>query len=293
MIKGLGQFLQRTRTHQGLCYKHFLPSQNQIRAMVLNALGIMTIHSKVNSFAALAGASLIAFGFGPIPFTDTVLPRATWYEYCVSVLPILPLLIVTLCLLSHRHIPAILAIVLALLVAVIGGLITLVLLALSGAGTEMVTLHGTALTVTISSCIVLASTCGRIVKIIASGLFLLTVCAGLWSLAMAPFAYAKASEIASERSFCIAAHSPVERELTSLLGLRGFSFYTTLSGYKLGDAWYFHGLLLVDDGDDLEVYNWSPRSMSFNRLDEPRLMIASPFKACQPRDDFLKNLPVI
>jgi len=253
----------------------------------------MEVPSKTHIYPALVGAGIIALGFMPIPLTDPILPRATWLEYCISVLPFLPVLILTFASLSNRRIPAVLAIVLALLVAVAGGLLTLFLSAFSGAGTEMVTIHGSTLTIALSTSILLMSACEKMTKTVASSLFLLPVLAGLWSLAMVPVGYAKATEISAARPFCIAAHSPIERELTSLLGLRGLSFYTTSSGYKLGDSWYFHGLLLVDDSEDLEVYNWSPRSMTFRRLERPRSMIARPLTACQPRADFLAKLPII
>ena len=77
------------------------------------------------------------------------------------------------------------------------------------------------------------------------------------------------------------------------MGLRGFSFYTTLSGYKVGDTWYFHGVLLVDGSDGMEVYNWSPQSMNFHELENPGRMLVSPLNACLPREDFLQNLPVV
>lgn len=241
--------------------------------------------------AALIGAAVIAFGFIPIPLTDSQLPSATWPEYSISILPLLPFLILVLPFFSHGRIPVLLAVILTGLIAGVGGLLTFILLAFSGGGTEIVTMHGTALTIALGTSILLISACGQTTKKIASCLFVLPVLVGLWSLAMVPVTYAKAIEISAARPFCIAAHSPLEKELSSLIGLRGLTYYTTLSGYKLGDSWYFHGLLLVDDGGDLEVYNWSPRSMTFHKVERPGSLIASPISACQPRKNFLKDLP--
>jgi hypothetical protein len=250
----------------------------------------ITKPSNVRVYTALIGAVVIALGLIPVPLTNADLPRATWFEYTFSLLPLLPLLILTLGALSGRSLPVKLSLILTSIAIIVGGLLTLFLAAFSGAGTLLVTLYGFALTTAVSTSIILASACGPMVLKCASVLFFAPACVGLWSLMMVPVAYADASRIAATRPYCVASHSPIQKELLSLIGLRGFSFYTTSSGYKLGDTWYFHGLLIVEDGDDVEVYNWSPRRMNFDRLTTPQNLFVSPLKACETRSEFLEDL---
>lgn len=224
--------------------------------------------------------------------TDPSLPKATWFEWLIAVLPLTPLVILTPSVASRRRMPAGFAAALALTFLCAGTLITFVMMALSGGGGEMVILHGTSLTVACATSILLASAVGQKARSVAFVLFMFPVLVGVWSLAMVPLAYSSAVEISSERAFCIGEHSPIKKELPSIAGLRGLSFYTTRSGYKVGDTWYFHGLLLVEDNGATSVYNWSPRNMEFQAVERPNSLIASPFSACEPRKKFLQQLDV-
>ncbi|MEP5758804.1 MAG: hypothetical protein ABJ327_05710 [Litoreibacter sp.] len=152
---------------------------------------------------------------------------------------------------------------------------------------------GIALTIACGTSLLLISACGPATRRIAGYIFLLPVLVGVWSLAAAPVTYFKAKHIAGDRPYCIGAHSHVEEELISLFALRGLNFYTTRSGYKFNSSWYFHGVLLVYQEDGLEVYNWSPRAMRFDKVEKPDLLLVRPTLSCQPRNDFLRNLSVI
>lgn len=251
-----------------------------------------TIHS-VQRYAAVFGATIIGFGFIPVPLTDPSLPKATWLEWFIAILPLMPFAILALSIVSRRRIPLVLAVVLALVFFGAGAFATIVLAALSGGGSEMVLLHGTALTLACGTSILLASAVGQKARWVALGVYTLPVLVGVWSLAMIPIAYSSAVEISSGRAFCIGEHSPNENELRSIVGLRGLSFYTTRSGYKIGDTWYFHGLLLVEENSNKGVYNWSPRNMQFQAVERPNLLIVTPSTACQPRKEFFQKLDVI
>ncbi|MFT6452014.1 MAG: hypothetical protein ACJA06_001502 [Halocynthiibacter sp.] len=221
-----------------------------------------------------------------------MLPKATWLELVVAVLPLLPLIITLFAVASNRRMPIILAGIFAVLVLVSGTVLTFILMAFSGGGTEMVTLHGAALTLACATSIMLISKVQNRTMSIVFGIFSLPMLVGVWSLAMVPIAYSSAIKISSNRGFCIGDHSPTNRELASIAGLRGLSFYTTRSGYKIGDTWYFHGLLLVEDDGATSVYNWSPRNMEFQEVERPLSLIASPFTACEPRISFLQELHI-
>lgn len=250
----------------------------------------ITKPSNINDYTALFGSGVIALGLLSVPLTNADLPRATWLEYTFSLLPLLPLLILTFGAISGRRLPVVPSRLLTSITFIVGALLTLFLAALSGGGSLMVTLYGVTLTTAVCTSIILTSAFGPMVLKYANVLLFAPVCVAFWSLAMIPITYAKASGIAATRPYCVASHSLVQNELLSLSGLRGFSFYTASSGYKLFDTWYFHGLLLVDDGDDVEVYNWSPRRLSFDRLVTPQKFVVSPLNACEPRSGFLEDL---
>lgn len=248
------------------------------------------IISSSQKITALIGAFIVAFGFIPIPLTDQSLPQATWFEWLIAVLPLLPLAILTLSLVFHRRIPLVFGAALAFWVLCAGAIVALAMMALSGGGKELVILHGTALTLACVTSVLFISRIGQKARQITLGIYAFPVLVGVWSLAMAPLAYSSAIKISSSRAFCIGEHSPITKELSSLFGLRGLSSYTTRSGYKIGDTWYFHGLLLVEDDGDTLVFNWSPRNMEFQAVERPRLLFANPFDACEPRKNFFQKL---
>ena len=249
--------------------------------------------SNVQRYAALLGAAIIGCGFIPVPLTDASLPKATWLEWFIAILPVMPFATLALSIISRRRIPTALSVALALVIFCAGAFATFFMVALSGGGAEMVILHGMALTLACTTSILLASALKKRAMSVAFGVYVLPTLVGAWSLAVVPLAYSSALKVSANRAYCIGEHSPVQRELRSIFGLRGLSFYTTRSGYKIGDTWYFHGLLLVEEDSGLNVYNWSPRSMRFNVVGRPGSLIANPFAACQPKNGFLEELNLI
>ncbi|MEO1220978.1 MAG: hypothetical protein AAFY42_06460 [Pseudomonadota bacterium] len=249
--------------------------------------------SNVQGYAGLFGAAIIGFGFIPVPLTDASLLQATWLEWFIAILPLMPFTTLALSIVSRRRIPVVFAIAFALVLFCAGAFATFVLMALSGGGAEMVVLHGTSLTLACATSILLVSDVGKRAESVVFGVFVFPVLVGAWSLAMVPLAYSSAVKASANRAYCIGEHSPIKRELRSIFGLRGLSFYTARSGYKIGDSWYFHGLLLVEDDSGLNVYNWSPRGARFNIVEMPASLIAIPFTACQPRREFLEELSLI
>lgn len=179
------------------------------------------IISNIQRYAALFGAAIIGFGFIPIPLTDPSLPKATWLEWFIAILPLMPFTILALSIVSRRKIPIFIASVLAFVFFGAGAFATIMLAAFSGGGSEMVLLHGTALTMACGTSILLASAHGQKAKSVAFGVYTLPVLVGFWSLAMMPIAYSNAVEISSGRAFCIGEHSPSKNELRSIVGLRG------------------------------------------------------------------------
>lgn len=258
--------------------------------LVISALEGTIFSSNIQRYAAFIGAAIVALGFIPVPLVDPSLPKATWFEWTVALLPLMPIAILALSFVVRREMPVVLAAVCASAIFAAGALITFFLMALSGGGTELVVLHGVSLTLACAACILLVSDVGKRAKSMVLSVCLIPVLVGVWSLASAPLAYANAIEISSNRAFCVGEHSPIEKELGSIIGLRGLSFYTTRSGYKIRDTWYFHGLLLVEGDGEIVVYNWSPRYLEFQAVERPQQLIASPFGSCVPRKEFFQEL---
>ncbi|WP_109313411.1 hypothetical protein [Ruegeria sp. AU67] len=198
----------------------------------------------------------------------------------VWLIPAAPMCIGGLALLGMCPISRLLAVFLAISSVVIGLLLTLAsgVLALFS-DTQL--LHGISLTIAIASSFLIWSgrdgkpNPSRTAKI---GISISTLIA-LWSLLTIPMLLFQARLIADGSPYCIAEHSensPIE----ALHELRGFSFYTTKTGYKSTSEWYFHGLMIVDHPDDQRVYNWSPRHRRFDLVERPDALIEPVRNVC-------------
>lgn len=51
--------------------------------------------------------------------------------------------------------------------------------------------------------------------------------------------------------------------------------------------------LLVQDGPETIVYNWSPRRMRFDPVLQPELLSPDPRLQCSPLPNFLSGIPLI
>lgn len=113
--------------------------------------------------------------------------------------------------------------------------------------------------------------------------------AALWSILSAVMVVGHANRLAAGAPFCIAHHGP-SSQVQSIWDLRGFSFFTIDSGYKLNSGWYFHGVMIVDKDDGRQYFNWSPRRMQFDRIEHPGRFIAPLHNVCEPSLEFWSEL---
>lgn len=141
-----------------------------------------------------------------------------------------------------------------------------------------------------SSVLFLAAGCiGSIGRWLAFTGMALSATAAAWSLLSVPAVVYGANRIAAGNPFCIGRHAPAS-EITSIWDLRGFSFYTTASGYKSTSGWYFHGLVVVDGTDGRQYFNWSPRGFRFDRIHHPERLAARVQDICEPTSAFWSKL---
>lgn len=248
-------------------------------------------------FFVIAGV-LIAFGYLSIPITPYNMGRGSiWRDtinWAIAISPLLPVSIALINLVARGPLNKSLTMGFAILFAIGGTLISLLVAAVSGVGTSIVLIHGLSLTVAVSvSPLLLSAPPG--LRALISGPFLALIgpmVVALWSLtSMIAIAW-QANSLSENRPLCLALHSHDTDGIESFAELRGLSFYSTLSGLKSTSKWYFHGILIVDSAGKREVFNWSPRRMMFNKVEYPDRYTASPLNVCAPREDFLKTLTV-
>ncbi len=209
--------------------------------------------------------------------------------------PLYPLLLALIRGLTNFRLPRGLAIVLAGLAGLFGFVFTLLILAFSGAGGELVFMHGITLTVAVcASLLLLSPKQGVECEFFRLSWFLLMVpaSAAVWSLVSAGEVVQSANRIAGDHPFCLARHTGSTTPIRTFAQLRGFSFFTNASGYKSTSRWYFHGLLIVQGDNGGEFYNWSPRNMRFDRIPRPSKMLVSPIGACNTTKDFWGTLSI-
>jgi hypothetical protein len=155
----------------------------------------------------------------------------------------------------------------------------------SGGGSAIFLIHGFALTFGVIAGLFILSMDNIQAPPFRFWLFcLFPLGAALWSLTAVPVVLMQARIIAGDGAFCIAERTNEgNQEIRNLWGLRGLSFYTTLSGYKTTSSWYFHGILRVKAAEGkIQSYNWSPGYMTFQRIENPHLLMVNPSNACRP-----------
>ena len=112
-----------------------------------------------------------------------------------------------------------------------------------------------------------------------------------WSLGAAAVAAGGAVRVADGRDYCIARHGgPAIRGWPEL---RGVALYTDRTGYKSTSRWFFHAILLVEDGDKDAAFNWSPRRMRWEMLERPERLIEPVRGSCEPSPAFLRRLATL
>ncbi|WP_170430007.1 hypothetical protein [Ruegeria arenilitoris] len=200
----------------------------------------------------------------------------------VWIAPAVPLILAAMILMGLRRIPAFLAHTLFGVTLLLGVFFTLTSGVLSLFSTTQL-LHGLTLTIALGFGFLIWSGKGGKVRPsrIAKLGIAVSVIAALWSLLTVPMILIQTSVIADGSPNCIAKHaenSPIE----TLHQLRGFSFYTTETGYKSTSEWHFHGLLIVDDPEEERIYNWSPRRWRFDLVERPDTLIKPVRNVCVP-----------
>ncbi|MBI1492960.1 hypothetical protein [Halocynthiibacter styelae] len=202
----------------------------------------------------------------------------------VQTSPAIPLVCVTIRFLRGRPASPVLIRMLAISAFLSGILLTLINAVLSSSASfQISTLHGVSLTFTATAGFLILSF-GRLstseVRLAWSG-FLISSAAAFWSLLTVPVILIQAGSIASGNPYCLAQHSRQE-QTSAATDLRGFSFYSTATGFKSTSNWHFHGVLIVEAEDGQKFFNWSPRRFRFDRIDNPQRYIVPFENLCMP-----------
>jgi len=247
----------------------------------------MIIYSFTKKYIILICAAVLLLGFTPAPiFPESFTNSPLWLQALllpIGLAPVFPLVMVAIRLSLTKPLSRKLVLIFARLLVFAGILLSIVISAFSGLGSTIALFHGLALTIGVVAGILtlsinkLNSPSKRLVA-----LWVIPTIIAIWSLATVPTMLIQANHIANNRPFCVAKHDD-KTEITHLTQLRGLSFYSTSSGYKDTSRWYFHGLLLVKAANGLEAYNWSPRRMTFYRIENPRKFFINPLNACKPK----------
>lgn len=241
-----------------------------------------------------AASLLVALGFAPRP--ASLMP---WLAgppdaanigaliFVLSLSPYLPLLLATLALVYQPVLSRATADALSIAAFTLGLFFTLAGTLFTGAGAVIFAVQGLCLTLAITASLHALAwpALGPHARRRVTAIMALPVLAALWSLAAIPVISLSARSIAAGAPYCITSHYR-PHTMTSLWDLRGFSFYTTASGFKDTSHDYFHGLLIVHDpgiGDSgRRVHNWSPRHMRFDPITRPQNIGLSTEPTCAP-----------
>lgn len=202
----------------------------------------------------------------------------------VAVAPCVPLASALIVRFTTIRIAGWLAGTLAVIAGGCGVLLSLLGAALSYTGSLLVIVHGITLTAAVAGAFLLLSR-SRVGHRSALVLFIAPVLGAVWSLVAFGLVTFSAYPISEGRPYCLAT-PPVVGPVLSLSDLRAFAFYTTTEQA-------FHGLLLVQDGPETIVYNWSPRRMRFDPVLQPELLSPDPRLQCSPLPNFLSGIPLI
>lgn len=253
--------------------------------------------------AFLLSSFVILLGYFPVyPIFDTffIWQRVSNYLvvlifYLVGFAPLFPLLCSIIVVFTRFRLPRIIGIGISLIVGIFGLTISWIQAGFSGAGAYMSLLYGVTLTMAVSYSVLAISQqnkrngCSRY-----SWMFMtVPIIVSIWSLAAVPTILWYSDNISSGRPFCIAKNASSEKQIKTLADLRGLSFFTTESGFKMNSHWYFHGVLIVKSNSRNLVFNWSPRTFSFNRIDNPERYYGRPDLACKPIKNFWHTVSVI
>ncbi|WP_122072624.1 hypothetical protein [Pseudophaeobacter sp. EL27] len=256
----------------------FLPSQSDWETIVFGK----TKHL-LAAFAALILAGFIQPLDTSLVSTSStvigVLALAVWFA------PASPMVFVCLGAGLKTTVSPVWIRVLAVALCGVGVCLTLLGVAFAPPGAGLLSaLHGGGLTLAVVAsllCMTPKWLSARAARLAAVGVGLSSLLA-IWSLLSVPAVLFQARAVAAGAPYCIAQHGP-SRKVETLWDLRGFSFYTRVSGSKDSSGWYFHGVLTVEGAAGRQYFNWSPRHLRFDRIEHPDRFIASVQNLCSPK----------
>ncbi|MEL0438957.1 hypothetical protein [Phycobacter sp. K97] len=245
------------------------------------------------NFVSIRGAcaALIAVGFlqpldarilGASIGVFSILALTVW------VAPLVPLVAVFAGRLRKTPVSPVLAKSASIAVLLFGLLLTLIVWAFASPKPGLLVMfHGGALSSGVAASLLLlgGSYLGPFATRAALSGMAVATGAALWSILAAVMVIGHANRLAGGAPFCIAHHGP-SSQVQSIWDLRGFSFYTTDSGYKSNSGWYFHGVMIAEQDDGRQYFNWSPRRMQFDRIEHPGRFIVPVEKLCEPSLEF-------
>lgn len=202
--------------------------------------------------AFLTFSLLIVFGFilNPMPSLSAESPEYRLIAALCLLAPTVPLLIYLRRIALPRTAAPTRAKAGAILCLLFGLVLTFFyLFAGSSASTDISELHGVSLTLAAASSVLWLDFehLQRRWKILTVAGLCFAGFAAAWSLSLVPAVVIRTNQVADGHPFCLARHGPAE-PIESFWELRGFSFYTTWTGYKSTSTWYYHGILIVDRG---------------------------------------------
>ncbi|KPF41876.1 hypothetical protein IP76_18805 [Rhizobium sp. AAP43] len=213
----------------------------------------------------------------------------------VAIAPLVPFVLATVFSCTALRLPRLLAVVLAIFVGLYGLILTMGGAIFAGGGATMVLLHGATLTLAVSASVLLIARHGpgTVFRRLSFTLFMIPTCAAMWSLATVPIAVWRSNSIALGEPMCVAEHHDGSYSPVSWSSQRAFSLYTTRTGYKNADAWYFHRILQVKRTSGFEVFNWSFATMNFEPIMAPERYLVKIVGVCVPRKDFWSSVAVL
>lgn len=244
--------------------------------------------------------SIITFlGFAPAPARiiefDSPFLSVSISQYLFSLfLTLAPFIAIKIRSKKSNYMSRSLAGIIIVITLIIGFMLTLLSAAFSGAGAKFVLVHGSLVTLIVTTSVAhLVATPHRgLIGIFSNVSMFLATFAATWSIISMFMVIINVEKTANQRPFCIAHHSSHATPVKSIAELRGFSFYTVSTGYKDSSKWYFHGVMVVANEDGDQYYNWSPSSSKFDERKRQHLLIVRIENSCTPKQNFWRTLRI-
>ncbi len=121
----------------------------------------------------------------------------------------------------------------------------------------------------------------------------ITAAAALWSFLTMPIVAVQAARTADGSPYCLVDHVEGAGEAhSSVLHLRGMNLFTTATGYKMSSRWYYHSIMLVQDGDTLRAFNWSHRRLRYDEIRNYHQKIIPIGEQCEPVPNFIRRIVI-